>query len=453
MTIRLSAPLLAGLLCFSLSACDSASTNIVEKDPIAKPDDDHDHGHSAEGGGRLLVISSASPLSEAQIYDLEDNNLIDTFSLTQTPSAVHSSAGYRYAALISRTSNYVGFLDGGVWREDHVDHLHDYEEAPVLMDYSLSGSQPTHVVKHEDQLAIFYDGLAATATSALAPASVQVLTDSDIGARRATLPSIAYTVNMHGAAEPRGEHVLATVRRADADTASGNPVLPDQVGVYHLHEGEYEQEEILGVNCPDLHGAAQNENYIAFGCSDGVLLVEDMDGLFVPSKIANPAELSTDLRVGSLFGHEHSEQLIGRASALEWVSIDPVEGEMQMIDWQPVADAQSVSYGFSFDGERFLILDNQGYLTILESHIHDGHMEWEYTPRIDITEENPADLPEGQRFTMTIAQNANLAYISDPMAQHIVIVDLEDGDVVGQIELDFAPAFITWLGIPEVHDH
>lgn len=453
MNSRFQMPFLAVLLCLSFSACDSANTTITEKDPLVgnKPDD-HDHGHAGEGEGRLVVISSVSPTAE--IYDLEDNSLVDAFSLELTPSAVQASAGYRYAVLVNRTADQVNFLDGGLWQEAHLDHFDSYEEAPRLLNYGVSGSRPTHLAKYEGHMAIFYDGDAATTS----PASVQVLKDADIASENASPAEISYMVNMHGVALPRGEFLLASVRRADANSTSTNPVLPDQVGVYHWHDGGYAEEEIFSETCADLHGAAQNENHVVFGCADGVLLVDDVGGVFVASKIANPAELATDLRVGTLYGHEHSEQFIGLASAhggavAQWVSVDPAEGEIHLIDWQPMAGARPLSHGFSFDGERFLVLDSQGYLTIFAAHDHDGHMEWEQVSAIDISEENPADMPEGLRFNMTIAQNGNYAYIADPVAQHIVIVDLEDGDLVDEIELSFAPAFVTWLGIAETHDH
>lgn len=445
--------LLAAVLSVALTGCGDAETIIVEKEPIpGDTGDDHDHDHEHEAHGRLLVLNATSP--EALVYDLEENTLLDSFALPYTPSAVHPSSGYRYAALVDRTGDTVGFIDGGLWQEDHGDHLHDYEEAPLLSNYILSGSRPTHVVNHDGQLAIFYDGDAGTGT----PASVQVITDEDITNENATPPSLAYSVNMHGVAEPRGEHLVATVRRDDAETTSNNPVLPDQVAVYHWHDDGYEQEQVLAEPCPDLHGAAQNETYIAFGCSDGVLLAHAHDDAWEAHKVANSEDLAEGLRIGSLYGHEHSEQFIGLASAhggseIQWFSINPAEGEMMLIDWQPVENATPVARGFAFAGEQFVILDNQGYLTVLEPHEHDGHTHWEYSARLDITEADVANMPGDASFSMTLAQNGHTAYVADPIAQHILIVDLDQQELIGDIELNYTPASITWLGIAEEEEH
>ena len=437
---------------FSLVGCGDAETNITEKDPIIDEDDDHDHGDDHEGHGRLVVTNNLT--QEALVYDLEDGSMLDAFALGSAPSAVYGSASYRYAVLVNRDGDEVNFLDGGLWQEDHVDHLHDYEEAPVMLDYSLTGSRPTHVVNHEDQLAIFYDGDSATAT----PASISVVTDMDITDENETPASIDFATNMHGVAEPRGEHLLASWRRDDAETTSGNPVLPDQVAVYHLHDGEYEQEQILDVACPDLHGAAQNEDFVIFGCSDGVLLAHEHEGEYEAEKILNSEDVAEGLRIGSIYGHEESGQFIGMASAhggasVQWFSIDPAEGEMELIDWQPMENATVVGRAFGFEAEQFLILDSEGYLTALEPHDHDGHTHWEFGVRLDISEEDVSAMPEGMNFTMTVAQNGHMAFIADPIAQHILMVDLDLMEVVGDIELAYSPATVTWLGIAEAHEH
>ncbi len=104
-----------------------------------------------------------------------------------------------------------------------------------------------------------------------------MLTDTDISGQTSELPHIDYSINMHGVAEPKGDYLLSTVRRDDAESTSAAKILPDQVGVYHLHDNEYEQEQLLDITCPDLHGAAQNEDYVVFGCSDSILVVHQHD--------------------------------------------------------------------------------------------------------------------------------------------------------------------------------
>ncbi|WP_286234867.1 5-methyltetrahydrofolate--homocysteine methyltransferase [Thalassotalea sediminis] len=445
-----------------LTGCGDAETNIVEKDPIVEDvdnHDDHDHGddgYTIESMGRLAVLSGES--AEAVVFDLDNGDLLESFSLTHDSNTLKASAGYRYAVINSRAQDYVGFIDSGLWRENHGDHLHDYQQEPVMSNYELvSNSRPTHIVNHDGQMAVFYDGDATTGTAA----AVQVITDNDISTETMALPGIQYTMNMHGVAEPRGEHLLSTIRRDDSESTSNAKVLPDQVGVYHLHEGEYELEQTLDITCPDLHGAAQNSEVVVFGCSDGVLVAHQHNDEYEAEKVANIAELGS-LRIGSVYGHEANESFIGVASAhgggeAILVTIHPEDGEMEQLDWQPMENASPISYAFSFNGEHFLILDNQGYLTILTQHDHDGHAEWEVAGQIDISQEDITAMPEGMSFSMTVAQNDHFAYVADPFAQHILQIHLDDMEIEGDIELGFSPAKIAWLGIAEEsesdHEH
>ena len=113
-----------------LTACGDSTTNIVEKDPIAVDDehdhdDDHDHDHGAiSSAGRLVISAKDSNL--VSVYELEDGSLLDSFAVADTPSALAASAGKRYALVVQRTTDRVEFVDGGLFQEDHVDHLHDY---------------------------------------------------------------------------------------------------------------------------------------------------------------------------------------------------------------------------------------------------------------------------------------------------------------------------------------
>lgn len=68
--------------------------------------------------------------------------------------------------------------------------------------------------------------------------------------------------------------------------------------------------------------------------------------------------------------------------------------QMDLIDWQPVESAKVVSRGFSFEAEQFLILDNQGYVTVLEPSQTDGVTQWVFAERLDITEQDIASMPE-----------------------------------------------------------
>ena len=80
-----------------ITACGDAETNIVEKDPIETPDDGHDHGedhdhgddHAIDSMGRLAVLAANS--NEANIFDLDDNSLLESFTLTHDSNSLNVS--------------------------------------------------------------------------------------------------------------------------------------------------------------------------------------------------------------------------------------------------------------------------------------------------------------------------------------------------------------------------
>lgn len=434
-----------------LTGCGDATTNIVEKEHTepTTPDHGHDSDHTIDSLGRLAISSVDN--GQVALIDLDDNHLLDQFTTNHVASSITASAGFRYVVVTNREHGHVGFIDGGLWREDHVAHLHDYQQDPALLNYQLTTSQPTHVVKHEHTMAIFNDGDESAGISA----SVNVLTDNDITMEIADSVAVEFDMNMHGVAQPRGDYLLATVRRDDEQSTSSAKILPDQVAVYHRHDDHFEQESILDVQCPNLHGAAQSLQFVAFGCTDGVLLAKQHDEDFDASKIINLGILNT-ARIGSLYGHHAHDSLFGVASEHgqpgKLIALDPNNLTMEEIDWQPVENAAATSYAFSTGGEVFVILDNQGFVTSLTAHDHDGTMTWEFNGRVDITEQDVSLMPQDQSFKMTMSQNADVAYISNPIANQILAIDLEAMTVATVTDLDFMPHNLVWLGIEEAHD-
>lgn len=432
-----------------LTGCGDAKTTVTEKErqeiPQPAPSD-----HTIESQGRLAIIPASG--EQVALFDLDDQHLLDEFATTYPSSSISASAGYRYVVIKNREHGHVGFIDSGLWREDHVAHLHDYEQAPTLLNFQINSTQPTHIVTHDGAMAIFNDGHSESGVSA----SVNLLTDEDITAEKSESQAITFEMNMHGVAEPRGDFLLATVRRDDQESTSTAKILPDQVAIYHQHGTDYERERILEILCPNLHGAAQSNQFVAFGCSDGVLLAQQSGEEFISSKIANTDVLGS-ARIGKLYGHEEHDDLFGVASVhggpSKLMALNPISLLMVEVDWQPLENATAKYYAFSADGDIFTILDSQGYLTTLTPHTHDGATEWEFAQRVDISQQDVALMPDGQSFKLTMSQHDDIAYVSDPIAKQVIAIDLTQMSTTTLLDLDYVPGNIVWLGIKEAHSH
>ncbi len=390
--------------------------------------DAHEHAH-IDSAGRLALIEANSHV--VRIYDLDDKSVAAELAVSNPPSAVHASPGHRYAVVTQRLQDQVQFIDGGLWQEDHGDHLHDYEQAPSLAGFSLAGSRPTHYETHEGLAAVFNDGLEATGTNA----SVVLLDDASIQGG-APLASLGLATYMHGTAEPRGAFLLTTHR--DPMTAS---TLPDVVALYQREGNGYSLVEEIAETCPGLHGSFSNENHTAFGCTDGVLVVTQSGDSFSARKLPNPAGMSAQARIGTVIGHDHVESFVGIASGLLF-EIDPVAGAISPIVLP--ADRESAAHAFDAHGENLLVLDDLGNLHLLD--VENGWASRGVLPTV-------ATMPTAAPFPAIAASRAEeTVFVSDPVARDIAVIDLETAAIAERLPLSFSPAGMAWLGM-EAHEH
>ncbi len=429
-----------------LSACGDTSVNINEKEPIIieRPDHNHDEVNAA---GRLVVSAIDTPF--VQVLELPAKTELDTFMVSATPAALYSSGDYRYAAVVQRNQDLVNFVDGGLWQEDHVDHLHDYQEAPRFMPFQLTGIRPTHFQQAPGQLAVFFDGNSATG----APAGVAVLTDAEIGEDRNDFPQLTLTTHQHGAAQARGEFLISTLRDANSSTT-----LPDQVALYKKHGDHFDELQVFAEKCPNLHGSAQNHDFIAFGCTDGVLLIEQKGAEFTATKLANTDDFTGTLRIGSLAGAQEPEHFIGLAGAHVF-AIHPEDNNMAKLDWQSGEATAIWGSGFADSNKRFVLLDNTGHLTIFSYNAEPaaGQSAFTFRSKVKVSEAVLSELPLGSRFQLAISASDDKVYVTDPIAKQLITIDVHDAEIKSRKQLNFTPHRITWLGIAnptdDHHDH
>lgn len=411
---------LASLLALALAACGGSSS---DEEVITPPDDGHTHT-DIETAGRLVIGESGS--SAIHVYDLDSQSVIQTFAADNAPSAIYSSPDQRYALLFQRTQGVVQFVDGGIWQEDHVDHLHDYKEAPALLTTRWSGASPTHYETHDDKAAIFFDGNAQSGVNA----SVSLLSDSSIatGTPEATLQLASA---MHGTAEPRGEYLLTTYIPTD-----GSSSLPTHVELYHQHGDHYHLEKKFEPECPGLHGSFSNKDYIAFGCTDGVLVVHQDGSNFTASKIANPAGIGSGVRIGTIIGHEDLTSFVGIASPGHLFNIDPVAGTISRITWEDGRTRRA--HTLDAEGKNLLVLDDQGKLHILDTQ------NWSKRATVDAV----GNMPSAAPFPALVASHASdTAFLADVNGKQISVIDLDSASIKVKYPLNFTPSALTWLGL------
>lgn len=420
---RLTRVSLASLMVLALTACGGSSS---DEEVIETPEEEHEHSH-IDSRGRLVIAESGA--TAVHVFDLDSQSVAQTFAADHAPSAIYSSPNHRYALLFQRNENQVQFVDGGLWQEDHGDHLHDYQTAPQLLGTRWSGARPTHYESHDGYGAIFYDG----STDGTTVSSVSLLSDNAIAAGT-PVATLSLPLAMHGTAEPRGEYLLTTYRAPDA---SG----PSQVELYKRDGAGFNFVQRFETTCPGLHGSYSNANYIAFGCTDGVLVVHQQGDSFSARKLANPADLGATARIGTIVGHEELNSFVGIASPGHLFAIDPVAGEIKRIDWAEGRTRRA--HAIDADGDNLLVLDDQGKLHILKT------ADWSKRATLDAV----ANMPTAAPFPALTASHAeDQVFLSDVTGKQISVIDVETASIKLKYPLNFTPGSLTWLGLPE-HEH
>ncbi len=382
--------------------------------------------------GRLAIAAQDS--ANVRIHDLDSGQTAGTFAMANPPSALYASPGGRFVLAVQRTNNLVQTIDGGVWQEDHGDHLHDYKQAPAMAGFRIDGPQPTHYDDRHGRASIFMDGRAGPPLES----SYAVLFDEDSIARGrllARLPELPYAV--HGFAEPNGEHLVVTHRSADAVDA-----LPNYLHVWRRSGETFTKVQELPTRCDRMHGSYTRQHVTVAGCADGVaILKRDAAGQFTSQMAA------ASHRIGTVAGHAKQSRMIGIGNAgtpltsqFSDIDLDTGRTTKIMIDGWGEGRLRR-AHGWNRQGTRFFVLDDRGSLFVLEF----ANGAWRTIKRIDGV---IAEMPTAAPFPAFVANGAkDEAYFTDPKGRALVTVNTATLEIGARTALDFVPSALAWVGI------
>ena len=117
----------------------------------------------------------------------------------------------------------------------------------------------------------------------------------------------------------------------------------------------------------------------------------------------------------ALEGYEDAAHFIGFAGATVF-SVNPVAGSMDKVDWQPATGASIIGYGFADHGEKFVLLDSTGALSILN---YKGEAAtgaaFEFAGKVQITTADLTTMPTGSQLQLDISAADDKVYVSDPL--------------------------------------
>ncbi|NNP72339.1 hypothetical protein A7P53_07660 [Acinetobacter defluvii] len=401
-----------------LTACGGGSSDSSSNPEPVKPTP-----KPTETQQGRLVIANADPVRPLlSVYDLNEHKNINTTALTVVPTTMYSSPAYRYAVLLGRTDHVVSFVDGGIFDKNTVLQ----KDNPHLLAYKLTGAAPTHYRSFNGLATIFYDGNETESSK------FEAFTDQDIEKQSVAKQSLAK--KHHGVAEPRGGYVLSTYLAPDSDLLS-------IVKSYELHGDHFHVDQTLKNPCNKLHGANSNTDYAAFGCEDGILVVEQKGNQFIDKKVL------IDQRISAIAGHQKLAKFAGFASGTgDLFIIDPKNLNATSLNWAQgakEADAKTpvkrLQHVFNTSGQFLVILDSTGTLHLIDT------ATWTVTTKLKVIENV---VPEELLKSRLVANaSTDTIFINDTHAKKILEIDLKALKVKQAIQLTDVPNTFTWVGV------
>jgi zinc transport system substrate-binding protein len=319
-----------------------------------------DEGH--ESVWRLFVADRAEPVVHG--IDAATGDRIGSFTL-KNPAALHVSESGRTIYAAQRDGNVVQFIATGIELDDHGDHG-DLEVAdPALLDVSVEGDRPVHVVDHHGQVALFFDGEGV----------VRIAREKDVHAGKLDLREVETPAPHHGVAIAMGDQVLVSI--PDSLDPSNLPVGIRTIG----SDGNPAAEDAM---CPGLHGEATSGNLVAIACETGLLIVtEGADGPEI-RHLAYQAGLP-EAKVSTLLGGRGLQYFLGNFGPSAVVLVDPEDDDPFRLIELPTRRVHfavdpvraKFAYVFTEDGKlhRINVLSGRiaNSIDLTEPYSMDGH--------------------------------------------------------------------------------
>ncbi|MDP3418476.1 hypothetical protein [Falsiroseomonas sp.] len=357
---------------------------------------------------RLVIADHAAP--QVLVADGSGAPLL-RLDLSE-PARLHHGLHHGQVALREARIGRVTLLETGLRLEGHGDHGDLHVSAPSHLPLELRGPRPSHVVGSDGRLAVFFDGDGSA---------------SLIAAGREQSPTrLAAAHPHHGVAYPFAAAAGPRVAISEALAAGERP---SAVSLRDAQGAELARED-----CPRLHGEGRTGPLIAFGCADGVLLLDASGGAF--RKIANPADAGNRM-VRNLAGGEDWRLLLGDFGPQAMVVVDPEAGEMRVV----ALPARRLH--FTLDPARA----ETGF-AITEDGVLHGFSTLDGTPRGQVQATGRYSLEGGAAVARPrLAAAGGLVAVSDPAAGRVVPHDAETLAQTRVIETGGAPFDIRLVSL------
>lgn len=326
--------------------------------------------------GRLVFADHEKPV--VRVLDLDSGEVTHGFDLPKANPGFATVQGGRFVVI--KTGDEAGtirFLDTGLTIELHGDH-NDIEKGEVkLLDLTVTGDRPAHVVSGHGQLALFYDGKRPWEGKS-EPKAV-LIEVKGLATGKPAMQVWQSPAPQHGIAIPLGRRQwlisvpnLVYAKGEDRSASS----RPDGFEVLDQGKGwkpvaSFNDPAKPDASCKLFHGHAVAKGHQVFGCAEGegggVLVLSQVKGNWSGRKLAYPDER----RTSTIKGREGAGHLVGNYGLKgpydALIRIDPAAQALSSADVLPVPGGQpACQFELSANGRRLANLTPDGKLRVYE---------------------------------------------------------------------------------------
>ena len=430
-------------LIHNASAEDSLLIELADQiDPIEFAVTGLEDEEEEEGGaltGRLLIADRDQPT--LSVLDLTSDLLAEnSLQVAAANTTLYSSPSGRFAFALSRgpedNDDQVHIFDGGVYLEAHDGHMDLVTEPVSLLSLGTTDQRPIHTAVHNGWTAIYHDGSGRAA----------LFEEHDLEEERDDYEPIWLDAGLqHGAVVAMGEGYFMVTSNNPDYPATAESSLPLGAEVWTV-DGQVVYDA-SNRSCPGMHGEAANHDGVLLGCVGGVLFIEGHDGEFEHAFIDNPAGMSEEGRIGSLWGHDDAPNFFGSASyrhegASVYDGLWMIDAEGGAITRVLPSDPDKRVYGAAFDahGEEFFALTADGMINIIEAA--SGEVE-ETVQLMD-----PFDGDTSPYFIVL----GEVLYLSDRAGGRIAEFHLAEGEIEREWSIGGNPGRLAFVGVGAAED-
>lgn len=380
--------------------------------------------------GRLIFADHEKPV--VGVLDLDTFEVTHRFDVPKPNPGLAMAEGGRYVVIkTGDESGLVRLLDTGLTRDPHGDHDDIVKSEPRMLDISLTGERPAHVVSEKGWLAVFFDGPRPWEKRVDARAALVRLDSLDKG--KPVQDEWVGRGPQHGIAIPLGRDQWLISAAKDAYVKGDDRNVSSRPDGFTLLErkdkgwtaaASFNDVANVQASCKEYHGHASLDDIHAFGCNQtidgdarsdgGVLIIEKTGGRWTSRKIAYP----DGRRSSTIKSRDGGAYMVanyglkGPYNAL--LRIDPKSGALAASDVFTVPGDQPVcQYEIAPGGKRVVNLTPDGKLRIYEiTPAWKEIAQFDATPAFDCQYGAPTPTPG-------LALVGDSAFVSDPVNRRI----------------------------------